>query len=98
MPAGYCFGSAPLIAMPRSWLTPAVVVQRSALALSRTVESWGGVIVSVSLDVSIGIQVIPSLASEYCCSLEALDKVSAAAGDGVGVPVGLGEGVGVAVG
>src|SRR5438128_11493074 len=60
----------PLIRMPRSWLTPACDVHRSALPDRTASELVVGVKLRLRLVASIGCQVVPLLpVSVYCCQL-----------------------------
>src|SRR6266849_6805928 len=55
-----------------SWLTPAVAVQRSTLALSTYSEGAAGFTVSVRFDGSIGVQSAPVLPTfQYCAFMVA---------------------------
>src|SRR5229473_1082991 len=62
-----------LTAMPMSWLTPATLVQRSALAV---ITAWAvtlGVTVRLRAWASMSIHVVPLLeTSLYCCVLTAV--------------------------
>src|SRR4029077_16734145 len=58
---------AELTAIPRSWLKPAVVVQRSALPLRMARQSPGGVIESFKLAASTSPQARPAVVGNAFC-------------------------------
>src|ERR1700730_17695989 len=74
--------------MPRSWLTPAWAVHRSAFPVRIAYELAVGVKVNANVLVSIDCQVTPSLwSSRYCCQLTAGGtKMKRSAGDAALVP------------
>src|SRR5467141_3156627 len=84
MPAGAELG---FIQMPRSWLKPALAVQRSALAETIARVLAVGVTLRLRLVASMSCQTVPSLfGSEYCDWLDAVIRAG-----GIAIEAGVTE-------